>query len=129
MEPACPHAVHAGVKTIDGQGNTRFTACAQCGSRLECHRWPETAICTNCLLRSALDQDDYDPGRTARRSDQSTNTPAMMALPIEFGDYELLQVIGRGGQGVVVPCPAKKSQSHRGAEGDRAWVIGPRNRT
>src|SRR5207244_9495180 len=56
-------------------------------------------ICINCLLRSALAQDDYDPSKTPRRSDQLI--PSGNGAPIEFGDYELLQEIGRGAQGVV----------------------------
>ena len=94
--------------------------CAQCGSRLTSSDDGEK-FCIHCLLRSALGQDDIDPSKTLRRSDQLI--PGDNGAPIEFGDYELLEEIGRGSQGVV-PCPAKKSQSHRRAEGDRVGSLG-----
>src|SRR5437762_6771910 len=75
------------------------SVCAQCGSRLSATDGADE-ICINCLLRSAVaEDDDVDPGKTPRRSDQLT--PGDNGAPVEFGDYALLEEIGQGSQGVV----------------------------
>src|SRR6476660_9192703 len=92
MEPACPHAVHAGMKTIQQpKGRLSPIVCAQCGSQFSSIYDTET-FCATCLLQTALsDEDvDYTPG------------------PHQFDQYELITgnngepvELGRGAMGVT----------------------------
>jgi hypothetical protein len=63
------------------ESETTPPVCAQCGSPLDSSIGGDET-CSNCLLRSALGQEDDDPGTGG--------------APIEFGDYELLEELGRG---------------------------------
>src|SRR4029453_5003142 len=108
--------------------------CLKCGSEIPADA-PEGG-CPSCLLENGLLSDARAVARDAStvistKADQggsAENFGANAAAPGhsektarsaetlgQLGDYELLEVVGRGGQGGGLPGPSEKPQSRRGA--------------
>ena len=101
-------AVHDGERARDSPiMSSAPRVCRKCGAEIFADA-PE-GLCTACLFEAGLGliareslagPDDHDRHDSERAEDRKKTPPSAKAFA-DFGDYELLEVIGRGGQGVV----------------------------
>src|SRR6266699_5629669 len=94
------------IESVTAQSSTMMTVtrtCAKCGANIFAEAPQE--FCSACLLETGLGllaeepvAGGADPGRPASPMPATARRTRILS---DFGDYELLEEIGRGGQGVV----------------------------
>ena len=80
---------------------TATTVCGRCGAKISADATRE--VCPACLLETGLGlfDDDNENGVDQKLMTRRSHGARPVKILSDFGDYELLEEVGRGGQGAV----------------------------